>query len=763
MNKISALSPGLAREYSSGSTYEAGQYVLWQNAYWKCKTAITTAEPWTQSHWEKDDSPLDHKADLVDGKVPAAQLPSYVDDVVEGYYYEGAFYEDQGHSEAIVPEESKIYVDKSPEGGSKCYRWSGSVYVEISPAPDLSAYYTKTETDALLADNVQHVWSNVPSVPNRFVDGNRQYGFAARTWTRSDTGESYDYAGLDTSTGLHTWYTQGRAKKLTYSPSSGEVKSDGYTIATLAAGLNLWTAKIAPIELEGGKVFTYTGTPSYHIIGTFAFLSDIPSVPVKSVNGKTDTVVLTGADIAVSGTNDTKISAALADKLDKSGGEASDFRILLGNTGGGQYEWSFRVVDGGNYGKALVLGKRIAGSSDSWEDGRGYLLPNPDAAGSSTLALLSDIDSAVKAAVQQIAPTWVSRTEYAQDALVTYDGVVYRCKADTVSPHTATPKADAAHWEAKPVSDLFLPLSGGTVTGPLRIAANQPIIIGDYALVKTSTGVEFNDLTDKEVHIPINRSGSHTVAFAASPSTSDNLAALDSDGNPTDSGIPKVNIALESVPNREIAASTAYAVGDVLRDGGGLGDPGKAYRCKLAYTSAANPVSPSSDTTHWGEVPVLKAVDEQLAGKATKADATLTSAVGAWSFSDGSTHVIRPVSRENAFGGLEYSYYVTGAGDIRYDPQTWFNTEEERDTAAKFTWDIYESDGEEEVKTGTLVATRAVAYQLGSQTGKLLASEAEVEALRTALAGRSYDLSDAAGVVRALEDIIAALGGEVQQ
>lgn len=187
--------------------------------------------------------------------------------------------------------------------------------VDSTPSTNKNRFVTSAGILAALAGEVQHVWSNIPSVPNRFVDGNRQYGFAARTWTRSDTGESYDYAGLDTSTGLHTWYTQGRAKKLTYSPSSGEVNSDGYTIATLAAGLNLWTVKIAPIELEGGKVFTYTDTPSYHIIGTFAFLSDIPSVPVKSVNGKTGTVVLTGADIAVSGTNDTNISAALAGKF----------------------------------------------------------------------------------------------------------------------------------------------------------------------------------------------------------------------------------------------------------------------------------------------------------------------------------------------------------------------------------------------------------------------------------------------------------------
>lgn len=63
------------------------------------------------------------------GKVPAAQLPSYVDDVVEGYASGGKFYEDSGHSKEIACESGKIYVDK--ENG-KTYRWSGAALVEIS-------------------------------------------------------------------------------------------------------------------------------------------------------------------------------------------------------------------------------------------------------------------------------------------------------------------------------------------------------------------------------------------------------------------------------------------------------------------------------------------------------------------------------------------------------------------------------------------------------------------------------------------------------
>ena len=57
-----------------------------------------------------------------DGKVPAAQLPSYVDDVLE--YINLASFPGTG-------EAAKIYVDLAT---NKIYRWSGSTYIEISTA-----------------------------------------------------------------------------------------------------------------------------------------------------------------------------------------------------------------------------------------------------------------------------------------------------------------------------------------------------------------------------------------------------------------------------------------------------------------------------------------------------------------------------------------------------------------------------------------------------------------------------------------------------
>jgi len=69
------------------------------------------------------------------GKVASAQLPSYVDDVVEAANY------------AALPatgETSKIYVTLDT---NKTYRWSGSAYVEISPSPGTTDSLTEGSTN----------------------------------------------------------------------------------------------------------------------------------------------------------------------------------------------------------------------------------------------------------------------------------------------------------------------------------------------------------------------------------------------------------------------------------------------------------------------------------------------------------------------------------------------------------------------------------------------------------------------------------------
>lgn len=63
---------------------------------------------------------LFNKADLVDGKVPSYQLPSFVDDVIEVANYAAL---------PTVGEIGKIYITLDD---NKIYRWSGSIYIEIA-------------------------------------------------------------------------------------------------------------------------------------------------------------------------------------------------------------------------------------------------------------------------------------------------------------------------------------------------------------------------------------------------------------------------------------------------------------------------------------------------------------------------------------------------------------------------------------------------------------------------------------------------------
>ena len=58
---------------------------------------------------------LEHFASLSGGKITAEQLPSFVDDVIEGYITEVegvvTFYSDAAKTQSITGERGKIYVD----------------------------------------------------------------------------------------------------------------------------------------------------------------------------------------------------------------------------------------------------------------------------------------------------------------------------------------------------------------------------------------------------------------------------------------------------------------------------------------------------------------------------------------------------------------------------------------------------------------------------------------------------------------------------
>lgn len=94
-----------------------------------------------------------------DGLVPAAQLPSYVDDVVEAYIVgETPLAADwlslTAGGEALTPETGKIYVVMT-EGAyqNKQYRWGGTTYVLCNPS-DVNSVNGKTGVVVLTQDDI---------------------------------------------------------------------------------------------------------------------------------------------------------------------------------------------------------------------------------------------------------------------------------------------------------------------------------------------------------------------------------------------------------------------------------------------------------------------------------------------------------------------------------------------------------------------------------------------------------------------------------
>lgn len=75
------------------------------------------------------------------GKVPEAQLPSYVDDILEGYYKaaDGKFYKESTFTTEIKGEAGKIYIDLA---NNVEYRWTGSAFMEIPKSTTVGASAT---------------------------------------------------------------------------------------------------------------------------------------------------------------------------------------------------------------------------------------------------------------------------------------------------------------------------------------------------------------------------------------------------------------------------------------------------------------------------------------------------------------------------------------------------------------------------------------------------------------------------------------------
>jgi hypothetical protein len=106
------------------------------------------------------------------GKVPASQLPSYVDDVMDAYatytvsptgvLQNIKLYTDAEHNTPVVGERDKIYVNVTPGEVSYQFRWSGSQFIHIDSNAIIIGDITGTAYDGGKGKAMENVVNSMP-------------------------------------------------------------------------------------------------------------------------------------------------------------------------------------------------------------------------------------------------------------------------------------------------------------------------------------------------------------------------------------------------------------------------------------------------------------------------------------------------------------------------------------------------------------------------------------------------------------------------
>lgn len=178
---------------------------------------VNIQSDWTQSDNTQADYIKNKPTNLVtynsEGKIDASYLPSYVDDVLE-YASITDF--------PVTGEDGKIYIAKDT---NKTYRWSGTIYVEISES--LALGYT--HSTAFYGDEGKAIKDLVPSGATGLVDTNDTRLSNARpasdvsAWAKAANKPSYDISEI---TGITVTATD---------PGSGGALSNGKFIVVYNA------------------------------------------------------------------------------------------------------------------------------------------------------------------------------------------------------------------------------------------------------------------------------------------------------------------------------------------------------------------------------------------------------------------------------------------------------------------------------------------------------------------------------------------------
>lgn len=177
-------------------------------------------------------------ASAITGTIAAANLPSFVDDVLEGYYgSDGVFYKNldastKKYSGAYTGETGKIYVNLND---NKTYRWSGSAYVVISETIALG----ETSSTAYRGDRGKAAYDHAAAKGSAFASGLYKITTNAQGHVTGATAvQKSDITGLGIPA-QDTVYTHPTSSGNKHIPSGGAA---GQFLKWSADGTAVWAA-----------------------------------------------------------------------------------------------------------------------------------------------------------------------------------------------------------------------------------------------------------------------------------------------------------------------------------------------------------------------------------------------------------------------------------------------------------------------------------------------------------------------------------------
>lgn len=256
------------------------------------------------------------------GKIPSSQIPGSVDEIIEGYYYNGKFYEEQSHTTEITAESSKIYVDLPT---NKTYRWGGSEYVVISDSIALGettgTAYEGSKGKAL-ADKLETYKVKTISVNGTATtpDANGNVDLA----TGGGSGGTSDYSALENKPSINNVTLSGNKTSadlgLVSAESGKGLSANDYTTAEKTKLGNIATGAQVNV-LEGVTVNGTDASVSNKKVSVTVpdSLAIVTQNNEKKLQMKADSTVVGEVTLPSGGGSDYNVSIAVADWAQVSG------------------------------------------------------------------------------------------------------------------------------------------------------------------------------------------------------------------------------------------------------------------------------------------------------------------------------------------------------------------------------------------------------------------------------------------------------------